>query len=76
MSEKPKNGERRVATVINQSIIRALTRMEDEADRPVHRFRAGEINGWKADALASYIVPAVVRAVKRALLTVPKPKAK
>ncbi len=42
--------------VIERAIARALTQMEDHT---------GEINGWKGDALASWIVPVVLRAVRR-----------
>lgn len=59
------NDTRRLRRTIERAIVRALAKMEDEADRPMHTFRAGEINGWKGDALASYVTPVVLRALNR-----------
>lgn len=54
-----------LSEVVREATGRALKRMEDGHDRPMHVYRAGEINGWKADALASYVWPTVLRALRR-----------
>lgn len=61
--KKPKTLEQ----IIGKSIVRALTALQDESDRPMHTYKAGEINGWKAEALASWVNYKVVRAVRRHL---------
>jgi hypothetical protein len=51
--------------VIEAAICRALGNLQDKDDRPQHTFRAGQINGWTADALTSWIIQGVMRALHR-----------
>jgi hypothetical protein len=51
--------------IIIAAIVRALASMEDPIALPQHTYAAGEINGWKGDALASYVIPKVLRALQR-----------
>lgn len=62
-SKKPKRKPKDLAQVIREATTRALKAMEDASARPMHTYEAGEINGWKADALASYVWPKVLRSV-------------
>lgn len=60
---KRKTKRKGLAEVVREATERALKKMEDEHARPQHSYQAGEINGWKADALASYVWPKVLRSV-------------
>lgn len=55
---------RTLEDVVSRSITRALVAMQDESDRPAHRYRGGEINGWTGANLASYITPKVLRMMR------------
>lgn len=66
--------KRTLNAAIQAATIRGLARMVDVEDRPIHTFKAGEINGWEPDALASYVIPIVCAAVKRHLTTQPRKK--
>ena len=56
---------RTIEETIRVATRRALVKMQDQVDRPIHTFKKGEINGWSGDALATYIYPVVIRALNR-----------
>jgi hypothetical protein len=49
-----------IAAAIRRATARELTKMQDETTGYLH-------DGWKGDALATWITPGIIRAVKRAL---------
>ncbi len=56
-----------LASVIRRTTVRELAKMQDKEPRPQHTFHGGEINGWTAAALASWVAPGVIRTVRRFL---------